>query len=115
ESNNDIQCWAHRYLSRSYQLVRIPRVAERLTKGPREPGWQKQRYSEADLHVFQPDDNLGLNLGSASNGLADVDLDTPSAVAAAAYFLPETSLIGGHGQPPSSHYFYQIVGPGSVI
>jgi replicative DNA helicase len=70
-------------------------------------GWQKLRLTEADLpHYFGNGEGVGLLLGPPSEGLTDVDLDCPEAIAVAGYFLPTTRMVHGRPGAPSSHWWY---------
>jgi P4 family phage/plasmid primase-like protien len=55
---------------------------------------------------FNNEQNIGILLGEPSGGLIDVDLDTPEAVAAGRYLLPDT-LRSGRERSPNSHYWYR--------
>jgi hypothetical protein len=75
--------------------------------------WQHLRLTPDALPLaFADGCNLGVNLGKASGGLADVDLDTPEALELAARFLPPTWTFGRPGKP-RSHWLYQA--PGAVL
>jgi hypothetical protein len=92
-----------RYLNEGWQVIPIPRGE----KGPRIPNWQHTIFT---LEAFHPSDNIGVRLGDVSNGLTDVDLDCPEAVAAAPFLLLETGRIHGRASKPRSHYWY--ISPG---
>src|SRR4051812_10259454 len=77
------------------------------TKAPREKDWHHNRHSEADIRRLATDHvNVGVILGQASNGLTDVDLDSPTAVRIAPAFLPATGAIFGRASKPNSHWLY---------
>src|SRR5262249_40305373 len=50
--------------------------------------------------------NLGIQLGEVSGGLADVDLDTMTAIGFAPEFLPATNAVFGRKSKPASHQLY---------
>ena len=50
--------------------------------------------------------NVGVQLGSVSNGLADVDLDCGTARTLAPYFLPDTQAVFGRKSTPAAHWLY---------
>src|SRR5262249_36897900 len=50
--------------------------------------------------------NVGIQLGKVSGGLADVDLDCIEAVGLAPKFLPPTDAIFGRKSKPASHWLY---------
>lgn len=76
-------------------------------KNALDKGWQQQRLTKEQIrHRFASGCNVGVLLGEASGGLADVDLDVPEAIALALLFLPETACFG-HASKPDSHYFYR--------
>ena len=81
-------------------------------KKPSLEGWPMLRLGEAELprHFNGQAQNVGIILGD-EYGSADVDLDCPEAIAAAAMLLPETHLIFGRPSKPASHYFYRVAPP----
>jgi hypothetical protein len=95
---------AHAYVACGWQPVPIP--AGR--KGPVVEGWQNRSWQPED---FDPDDNIGVILGSRSGHLVDGDLDCQEAVALAGLYLPQTSAIFGRRSKPRSHYLY--IAPGA--
>jgi len=98
---------ARGYLRRGWQPISVPEG----TKGPRTPGWQSQRYTEADLPgAFAGSGNIGILLGEPSGGLVDVDLDCEEAVELAEQYLPPTPVRTGHGARPRSHWWYRVPG-----
>ena len=58
--------------------------------------------------------NVGLLMGEASGGLADVDLDCPEALVLAARFLPPTGSVFGREGKPDSHRLYVSAVPKTV-
>lgn len=98
---------AQRYLRRGWMPVYVPPGV----KGPRQPGWEKQRLAEGDLpaHFSRPG-NIGIVLGEASNRLVDVDLDCPEAVELADQYLSSTPSVTGRPSAQRSHrWFYSEV------
>ena len=79
---------------------------EKGPKGRGAEGWQKRRYTDADIAMLPLDANLGLLLGVASGGLVDVDLDCAEARALADVFLSPTGMRHGRPSAPESHRFY---------
>jgi hypothetical protein len=77
-------------------------------KAPKSKGWQKiRRTGETVSKEFGGGGwNVGVQLGPMSNGLADVDLDCPEAIALAPFFLPETAAVYGRCSKPRSHWLY---------
>jgi hypothetical protein len=97
--------YALRYIRRGWSPVPIPKGQ----KGPRIRGWQNLRITEADApKYFNAVGNVGIILGEASGGLADVDLDCPEAVRFAPNLLPETKSIFGRPSKPQSHRLYHV-------
>lgn len=95
---------AYGYIRRGYAPVPIPH----RTKRPVLDGWPKLKLTEADVRRYfngKPQ-NIGLILGEASSGLADVDCDWPEALQLAQYILPETGMVSGRKSSPRSHHFY---------
>src|SRR5262245_58725684 len=73
------------YCSRGY--TPIPLRAR--TKHPIEEAWQELRPTAAALNglFFESNLNVGVNLGDASRGLVDIDLDCPEAIQIATLFI----------------------------
>jgi hypothetical protein len=93
---------AAEYVKRGFAPVPVPYQEKR----PVLPGWQKLRLTPADVPRYfngQPQ-NIGLLLGI--NGLVDIDLDCPEAVAAARELLPETPFRYGRPSKPASHAMF---------
>jgi hypothetical protein len=92
-------------------LLPIPKAQ----KGPRINGWQKLTLEASKTPEFQAllaaSENIGILLGSASNNIVDIDLDTPIAVTrfcALNLALVNNTLqtIGSRGR----HFFFRIKG-----
>ncbi len=92
------------YLLRGWQPLPVPF----RSKNPNFPGWQHFVTTEADLpkHFNGKPQNIGVLLGSKSNGLIDVDLDSSEAIKIADYFLPKTEAVFGRESKPRSHRLY---------
>ena len=92
------------YKRRGWQPIPI---AHR-SKNPNFSGWQNFTATEKDLPNYfngKPQ-NIGVLLGAKSNGLVDIDLDSPEAVKIADYFLPETEAVFGRESKMRSHRLY---------
>jgi hypothetical protein len=95
---------AKKYVSREWSVIPIPF----RSKNPSLKGWQNLEISEAGLPNYfngKPQ-NIGVLLGVKSNGLTDIDLDSPEAVKLADFFLPQTESIFGRKSKPQSHRLY---------
>jgi hypothetical protein len=92
------------YIARRWAPVPIPY----RKKGPTIPDWGNLRITEAEApHYFNgAPQNVGVILGAASDGLTDVDLDSPEAVAVAPYLLPQTKAVFGRPSNRASHWLY---------
>jgi putative DNA primase/helicase len=92
------------YLRRGWQPLPI---AYR-SKNPNFPGWQKFTTTEKDLHNHfnGAAQNIGVLVGRRSNGLTDIDLDSPESNKIADYFLPKTESVFGRANTPRSHRLY---------
>lgn len=101
---------ARSYLARGWAPVPVLH----REKGPRLAGWQRLRLTEADLTRYfnGHSQNIGILLGAASNGLVDVDLDCPEAMALADRFLPPTAAAFGRQSKPRAHRLYRASGLG---
>lgn len=94
---------ARDFLQRGWKPVPVP-INQ---KAPRNNAWQTLPITEANVeHNFDLDDNVGLQLGSCSNGLTDVDIDCPEALALADLILPATGAIFGRQSKPGAHRLY---------
>ncbi len=94
--------------ARGWALVPVPLRRKR----PVTPGWQHLRLDDTGLRTaFRDRSNVGVLLGEPSNGLTDVDLDCPEALALAPHFLPLTDLRSGRPSAPASHAFYRVPSP----
>jgi hypothetical protein len=71
-------------------------------------GWQHLRINadNAAQHFNGADQNVGIQMGPASNGLTDGDMDTEEARAIAPYFMPRTKSKFGRRSARWSHYLY---------
>jgi len=101
---NKVQAAAFEYLNRGFQPVPIPFKQ----KGPTRSGWQKEHVTPIMVELVFPKDqmNIGVRLGPDSNGLIDIDLDSPEAIACAPYILPTTGAIFGRASNRISHWLY---------
>src|ERR1700736_1546538 len=70
--------------------------------------WQNRIIDESTAPRFfnGGTQNIGIQLGPASHGLTDVDLDCAQAVAIAPYILPPTGAIFGRATKRASHWLY---------
>jgi hypothetical protein len=95
---------AKQYRRRGWQPLPI---AHR-SKNPNFPGWQKFETTEAELtkHFNGAAQNIGVLVGRRSNGLTDIDLDSPESNKIADYFLPKTESVFGRANTPRSHRLY---------
>ena len=81
-----------------------PIPVNRKTKKAIGCGWQKRPFSPEQFNGNSQ--NVAVQLGDASGGLADVDLDSMTAIGLAPEFLPPTGAIFGRRSKPASHQFY---------
>lgn len=106
QTNNTITILeiAKDYLQRGWQPIPIAHKS----KNPKLPGWPNLKLNESDLanHFNGKPQNIGVLLGATSNGLTDIDLDSPEAVKIADYFLPQTKAQFGRASKPRSHRLY---------
>src|SRR5262245_16801585 len=88
---------------------RLPIPVHYRSKKPVGVEWEQQRPTPEDLDILFPEGgqlNIGLRLGAPSDGLVDVDLDKPEAIAAAPHLLPPTAMIHGRPSKQRSHWWY---------
>ncbi|MCJ2110212.1 phage/plasmid primase, P4 family [Methylobacterium sp. E-025] len=98
------------YLNEGYDVTPLhPR-----TKKPKLPQWTSITL---DINDFQPhgefpnDFNLGVKLGTSSNGIVDVDLDCDAAVFLGQSILDNDTRVFGRESNPRSHYLYRVDDP----
>jgi len=96
---------ARRYIAAGWSPVPVPY----RKKGPTLTEWGRLRlnHDTAAQHFSGRPQNVGVILGTASDGLVDIDLDSPQAVALATAFLPPTEAIFGRAGNPKSHWLYR--------
>ncbi|WP_262049306.1 VapE domain-containing protein [Bradyrhizobium sp. Bra78] len=94
------------YIKREWAVVPI----DHKQKAPKIKAWEKLFITAENAAEFfnGAKQNIGVQLGAKSKGLADVDLDCAEAVKLAPYFLPPTDAVFGRASKPSSHYLYII-------
>ncbi len=92
------------YLRRGWQPLPVPH----RSKNPNFSNWQNSTLTENELpnHFNGKPQNIGVLLGAKSNGLTDIDLDSPEAVRIADFFLPETEAVFGRDGKPRAHRLY---------
>jgi putative DNA primase/helicase len=92
------------YLARGWKPIPIPFRGKR----PLDAEWQTLRVDadNATQYFNGGPQNVGVLLGSASNGLTDVDLDCAEAIAVAPYVLPQTAAMFGRKSKRASHWLY---------
>jgi len=99
---------ARSYIGRGWSPVPIPHRA----KAPVLEAWGRLRLNDdtASGHFNGAPKNIGVILGNASNGLVDIDLDSPEALYLASQFLPHTDAVFGRHDTPESHWLYRAPG-----
>src|ERR1700730_10061141 len=101
------------YIRCGWSPIPVPHKSKR----PAGTEWQNLRIttSSAGQWFNGEAQNIGVLLGEASNGLADIDLDCDEAIAVAAAFFPRTRIFG-RASKRFSHWIYQteLASTGSV-
>ena len=90
---------ARTYLKRGWKVIPVPGSGKR-------PVINEWQLEDIPLDYFNLCDNIGVQFGSVSNGLCDVDLDCREARELASTFLPETHSKFGRTSSPCSHWLY---------
>jgi P4 family phage/plasmid primase-like protien len=100
------------YCRRGWSPIRVPHQE----KGPIDRDWQNFRIKEENVegHFKKRPSNVGVLLGEPSNGLVDVDLDSPEAAQLAPRFLPETAAFG-RPHKPRSHLLFRCPGLDEIV
>lgn len=71
-------------------------------------GWDRDDFAPFDwTQLVKQGCNIGAMLGPKSNGLTDLDLDCPEAVALAPFFMPKTNARFGRDGSRNSHWLYR--------
>jgi hypothetical protein len=99
---------ARSYIARGWNPVPVPFKA----KKPDGNAWQKRTITLQNVERYfnTGPQNIGVQLGPKSGGLADVDLDSREAIDLAPYFLPDTPAVFGRTSKPRSHHLYKLDG-----
>jgi Bifunctional DNA primase/polymerase, N-terminal len=95
---------ARSFLKRGWKPVPV----QYRKKMPIGGGWQTQEITRANVgqHFNGHRINIGVQLGHASGGLTDVDLDCEEALHLAEELLPPTNAIFGRRSRARSHWLY---------
>jgi len=93
------------YIGNGWAPVPIPFRKKR----PTIKAWEDLRITADDAGQYfnGAPQNIGIILGTPSDGLTDIDLDCPEALALAADFLPPTEAVFGRKSTPASHWLYR--------
>ncbi|WP_458436129.1 phage/plasmid primase, P4 family [Methylorubrum extorquens] len=95
------------YIDNGYDIT----VLYPKTKRPMLPGWGNITLNadDFDSHGSFPNDyNIGIKLGSASDGVVDIDLDCAAAVWFGQSLLNTETQVFGRDNNPASHYLYCV-------
>jgi hypothetical protein len=112
QNSNEVQEAARDYLRKGWYPLPIPKGQ----KNPNLNGWPKFRVTETEIpNHFSNEQNIGLILGEASEGLTDVDLDCPEARKLARTILPKTAMVHGREGNPRSHFWYVCKPPQKTL
>ena len=85
------------------------------SKKPNMTDWPNFKCTAGEIPKhFAGEINIGVLLGEPSDGLVDIDLDTPEAVALAPDFLPPCGCVFGRDTSRASHYEYRVEDPGET-
>jgi putative DNA primase/helicase len=96
---------ARDYIKRGWRVIPL----KQGTKKPSESQWQKTSIPEDQLTAkFTKTTNVGVALGPASNGLADIDLDEALTVTMSGHFLPKTGAIFGRPGKRKAHRLHYV-------
>ena len=96
---------ATEYFLKGWQPIPVPT----RSKNPNFPNWHVHRTTRLDELTTRfngKPQNVSVLLGTASNDLTDVDLDSRWSVELTTYFLPDTGAIFGRSSKKRSHFLY---------
>jgi len=93
------------YIGRGWNPVPVKFRSKKPSAGE---GWQHIRINADNVAQYfnGVEQNIGIQMGPASNGLTDGDMDMEEARAIAPYFMPITMSKFGRRSARSSHYLY---------
>ena len=96
---------AFNYIGRGWNPVPVKFRSKKPSAGE---GWQHIRINADNVAQYfnGVEQNIGIQMGPASNGLTDGDMDMEEARAIAPYFMPITKSKFGRRSARSSHYLY---------
>src|SRR4051812_48278830 len=96
---------ANTYTELGCRVIPVPLKS----KVPELNGWQKLRLEPSDLpkRFAGAPQNVGILMGEPSNGIVDVDLDCPEAIALAPRLLIQTGARFGHAAKRNSHWLFR--------
>jgi hypothetical protein len=79
------------------------------SKKPIGTGWQLRVITAQNVsaHFNGHEQNIGVMMGSSSNGLTDADLDCDEAISLAPWILPKTAALFGRASRRASHRLYR--------
>ena len=96
---------AHEYVDRGWNPIPVEARSKRPSNG-RDWHLVKIDHTNVAKHFNGAPQNIGVQMGTASGGLVDVDLDCPEALALAPAILPSTDATFGRKSTPRSHWLY---------
>jgi hypothetical protein len=102
-----IQEFALDYVERTWNPVPVDFRGKKPSAGDE---WQHVKIDATNVAQYfngRPQ-NIGVQLGSASSNLVDVDLDCPEALALGPHLLPQTNAIFGRPSTPAAHRLYYV-------
>ncbi|CAX23504.1 putative P4 family phage/plasmid primase [Methylorubrum extorquens DM4] len=102
------------YIECGYDIT----VLKPRTKEPKLKNWTGITLEIEDIEAhgtFPEHYNIGIKLGSASDGIVDVDLDCDAAVSLGAKLLNTETRVFGRDDNPASHYMYRVFDPHSTV
>ena len=93
------------YIGRKWNPVPIGFRSKKPSGGD---NWQDTRIdaSNAAQYFNGAPQNIGVQMGPASGGLVDLDLDSPEALALASAIMPPTDSVFGRKSTPGAHRLY---------
>jgi putative DNA primase/helicase len=102
--NADPLAAARAFLKRGWKPVPVAYRQKR----PIGDGWQNREITPVNVAEYFEGEpmNIGVQLGRASGGLTDVDLDCDEAILLAQDLLPPTDAVFGRHSKASSHWLY---------
>src|SRR5215831_15307844 len=97
---------AREYVDRSWNPIPVDFRSKKPSNGKEWHLIRIDNHADVAKHFNGAPQNIGVQMGPASGGLVDLDLDSPEALALVSAFAPPTGAIFGRKSTPGAHRLY---------